>query len=448
MNTINWDEVTDETVQHLSRLIQARSVNPPGDEISAIQVVRDILEREGFPGTDYQILESVPRRANLVARLRGDGSERPLLLTGHVDVVPVEPEHWSHDPFGGEVIDGYVWGRGALDMKSAVAMFLQAFLMAWRQKIPLKRDLIFAALADEEDGFKHGSKFLVDQHRELIDAEYALNEGGAMTLNAGGLRLYPIQVAEKSMCWWRMSAQGKPGHGSVPHDDNAVYHLCEALERLHRSGRLPLHMTPAVEAMIQAIADQLPYPQRTLVGLLRRPAFVSLVLRFAPPESRSLLAALMSNSVGPTVLQAGGKTNVIPSLAEAHLDCRLLPGQTPEGAMREILAVTGGGVELEPIKITDGNQTPTDTPLYRLLERATRQMDPQAIVFPMVSTGATDAVEYKRAGIKVYGFTPGIFPEDFPWLKLPHGHNERIPVSAIHSGMPALWQVASEFCSG
>jgi acetylornithine deacetylase/succinyl-diaminopimelate desuccinylase-like protein len=448
MTPVNWDFQTDDTVENLSRLIQARSVNPPGNEMPAIRVIKEILDREGFLPQETTILEAAPGRANLIARLRGDGSQRPLLLSGHVDVVPVEPEHWTHDPFSGQVIDGQVWGRGALDMKGAVAMFLQIFLTAFRQKSRLKRDLIFAAIADEEDGFVHGSRFLVDQHKDLIDAEFALNESGAMTIHAGGLRLYPIQVAEKSVCWLRMTARGEPGHGSMPRDDNAVYHLACALEALRRARHLPLRRTPMLNEMIQALAGNLPVHQRALVYLLRSPVLVSLVLRFLPSEARSLLIALMSNSVSPTVLQAGRKTNVIPSQAEAHLDCRLLPGQTPQDAIREILAITGKGVELEPIMTTNGNQTPLDTPLYRLMERATRQMDPRAIVLPMISPGATDAAEYNRAGIQVYGFTPGIFPEDFPWIKLPHGHDERIPVSAIRSGLPALWQVVSEFCQG
>jgi acetylornithine deacetylase/succinyl-diaminopimelate desuccinylase-like protein len=448
MDELNWDVQTEKNVTNLSRLIQVKSINPPGNEIEAIKVVKEILDCEGFPSDDTKIVESAPGRANLVARIRGDGSERPLLLSGHVDVVPAEPEHWSRDPFGGEVIDGCVWGRGALDMKGALSMYLQVFLEVYQQKPPLKRDLIFAAIADEEAGFDQGSKFLVDRHRELIDAEYALTEAGGMTLHAAGMRLYPIQVAEKGACWLRMRTKGQPGHGSVPHDDNAVYHMARALERLRGVGHLPLRITPTVDKMIADISGQLPVHYRILAGLLRYPRIASPFLRFVPSEARALLIALMSNTVSPTVLKAGEKSNVIPSQAEADLDCRTLPGQSPEDAMREISAVTGDGVELEPLYTSSGNQTPMDTPLYGLMEAATKEMDPEGIVLPMMVPGATDAAEYQRASIKVYGFTPGIYPQGFPWLNLIHGHDERIPISAIRSGLPALWRVVKEFCGG
>lgn len=267
-----------------------------------------------------------------------------------------------------------------------------------------------------------------------------------MTISAGGLRIYPIQVAEKGVCWMRMTARGKPGHGSVPQVDNSVYRLSHALERLRKSRHLPIHITPTVREMMATLAGHLPLHLRFFLFLLHYPGFVRLILPFIPLEARSLLVAMMSNSVSPTVLKAGGKINVIPSQAHAHLDCRILPGQRPEDAMREILAITGNRIELELMHTSTGNLTPNDTPLFRLMERATMEMDPLAIVIPIISPGATDASEYKRAGIQVYGFTPGIFPEGFPWIKLPHGHDERIPISAIRSGLPALWRVISEFC--
>ena len=189
----DWEAVTQETVQHVSRLVRAETVNPPGNEGPAVDVIREILDREGLPQSDCTIVESAPRRISLVARIRGDGSRRPLLMSGHTDVVPVEREHWTHDPFGGEIIDGTLWGRGALDMKGFLAMYLQVFLLARRLKLPLKRDLILAAVADEEAGFEYGSKFLVDHHPSLIEAEYGMTESGALTIYLGKRRLYPIQ---------------------------------------------------------------------------------------------------------------------------------------------------------------------------------------------------------------------------------------------------------------
>lgn len=445
---IPWEQVTQETVQNLSRLIQIDTTNPPGNELPAILAIRDILVREGIPEEAITIVEAAPQRANLVARLRGDGSERPLLLTGHVDVVPVERDRWSRDPFGGEVAEGCVWGRGALDMKGSLIMYLEVFLLAKRMALPLKRDLILAAIADEEAGFTHGSKFLVEKHRSLIEAEYALNEGGAMTIHMGKARLYPIQVAEKGVCWLKATAQGQPGHGSLPHADNAVYHLAHALEALRRARHLPVHITPTFLHMLASVSTHLRFPARALASLLRYPAFIRLLLRMKslPPQSRSLLTAILTNTVTPTVLRAGTKTNVIPSEATVDLDCRLLPGQTPQDVMREILAITGNKITLETMMTSSGTEFSTETPLYRVLEKVTQEMDPDGIVFPFLMPGATDACVYQHAGITVYGFTPGVLPPDFPLIKLGHGHDERLPLLAIETGLKALWKVLCEFC--
>jgi acetylornithine deacetylase/succinyl-diaminopimelate desuccinylase-like protein len=441
----NWKSASAETVQHLSRLIQAETVNPPGNELPAILLIKEILEKEGLNGGDFQILDSAPGRVNLVARLRGDGSARPLMLSGHVDVVPVEREHWSHDPFGGEVIDGEIWGRGALDMKGFLAMYLQVFLQVRRGSLPLKRDLILAAVADEENGFTHGSRFLAEQHPGLINAEYALTEGGAFPVYIGKSKVYMIQVAEKGMCWLRMTASGKPGHGSLPHD-NAVQHLARAVDNLARGGHLPVHITPTFANMLKAASKQVRWPVGALVNLLTSPALVNLVLGAARGPMRSMLVAMTTNTCTPTVLKAGSKTNVIPSTAEVQLDCRKLPGQSPEDVQREVMQACGGHVSLETILATDGAEVSTRTPLYAILERCTRKMDSQGILIPFLMPGATDASQYQKAGIQTYGFTPGLVPPEFPTTTLGHGHNERLPVSFIESGLPVLWDVINEVC--
>ncbi len=444
--SIAWAAEVEQTVHNLSRLIQAQTVNPPGNELPAILLVKDILEKAGVPAEMYTIVESLPNRVNLVARLRGDGSQRPLLLSGHVDVVPVEREHWSRDPFGGEVVDGVVWGRGALDMKGFLAMYLQIFLMLFRQKTPLKRDVILAAIADEEAGFTHGSQFLVEKHPDLIDAEYAMTEAGGMTVHLGQTRLYPIQVAEKSVCWLRMRTRGKPGHGSVPHTDNAVFHLAEALEKIHRAGHLPVHVTPTFQAMLSTAGAQIPLPGRLAARALQSPGLISLAIDRMKGPGRNFLNALTTNTVSATMLEAGSKVNVIPSSAEVALDCRLVPGQTPEDVMREIKAITGDKVELEVVNTSSGAAFSTETELYRIMQQATRKMDPEGIVIPMMMPGATDASLYQRAGMTIYGFTPGILPPELPIMSMAHGHDERIPVSYIQSGLPVLWDVITQLC--
>jgi acetylornithine deacetylase/succinyl-diaminopimelate desuccinylase-like protein len=441
----NFDALIAETTLILQRLIQAQTINPPGNELPAILVIKEILEREGIG--EMTLLEPAPGRASLVARLRGDGSARPLLLSGHVDVVPVERQHWTHDPFGGEIFDDCIWGRGTLDMKGFLSMYLAVFLLAWREKLPLKRDLILAAVADEEAGFDYGSKYLVDHARHLIEAEYGLTEAGGLTVGFAGKRLYTIQSAEKGVCWLRMTAKGRPGHGSTPHADNAVLHLGGAIARLGRAGHLPFHPTPTFERMLAALGRGLGFPAGPLLQALKLPALAGGGLRLLPEATRDLFTAMLSNTVAPTMLSAGQKTNVIPSSAEAHLDCRLLPGQTPQDAIAEIQAITGPGLRFEVLHHSSGAEFSTQTPLYAALEQAVRLMDAQAIVAPMLLPGATDACQYQRAGITVYGFTPGVLDPDFPWARLPHGHDERLPLSVLRTGIPALWQVVSQFCA-
>jgi acetylornithine deacetylase/succinyl-diaminopimelate desuccinylase-like protein len=443
---INWKKASEEAVSNLIRLIKTESVNPPGNELPAILVIKDILEKAGFPQEWFTIVESAPKRVNLVARLRGDGTARPLLLSGHVDVVPVEREYWEHDPFGGEVIEGEIWGRGSLDMKGFLAMYLQVFLEIFRQKIPLKRDVILAAIADEEAGFIHGSRFLVEQHRALIDAEYGLTEGGAMTIHLGKTKLYPIQVAEKSICWLRMRAYGEPGHGSMPHGNNPVILLAQAIEKIQRVRHLPVHLSPTFLQMIDSAGSQLKFPLGSLTGALHSPFLMNLLLNNLKGPSSNYLRALVTNTVSPNILHAGSKINVIPSVAEAEIDSRLVPGQSPADVIREIQHIVGKTIEIEEVYCTGGAQFSTETPLYKLLEKRTRQMDPEGLVIPMLMPGATDACQYKQAGITVYGFTPGVLSAGMEILQMAHGHNERMPISYIESGLPVLWDVVAEFC--
>ena len=443
---INWKLMTDETVTNLSRLIQAATENPPGDELPAIMIIKDILEKAGIPPESITILESIPKRVNLVVRIKGDGSKRPLLLSGHVDVVPADRDQWSHDPFGGEVFNGEVWGRGALDMKGFLAMYLEIFLSLYRQKIPLKRDVILAAIADEEHGFTHGSKFLVEQHRGLIDAEYGFTEAGALTVFLGRTKLYPIQVAEKSFCQLRARVHGKVGHGSIPPRDNAIYRIAQVIARINTINHLPAHFTPTTQEMADAAALQLRFPFNVVVRMLKSPYVMDIVLRSLKGYSRDTIAALVTNTVFLNRLQAGNEMTPTPSMAEVDLICGLVPGQTPDQVKSEVQQVVGTGVEIEIIRSITGAEFSTGTPLYKLLDQRTRQMDPGGLVIPMLMPGITDACQYQKAGIIVYGFTPGVLPPDITILQLAHGIDERMPISFIETGLPVLWDVVTEFC--
>jgi acetylornithine deacetylase/succinyl-diaminopimelate desuccinylase-like protein len=344
------------------------------------------------------------------------------------------------------VIDGVVWGRGALDMKGFLSMYLEVFLELSRRKTPLKRDIILAAIADEEAGFVHGSKFLAEQHRELIDAEYGFTEGGAFTYQIGSMKVIPIQVAEKAVCWLKASVHGKPGHASMPHSENAVLILAQALEKLRKTGHMPVHLSPTFLKMEETVSSQTQFPIRTLSGIMRSPELIGLLLNVLKGDGVNILRALVSNTISPTMLQAGSKVNVIPSVAEAGIDCRLVPGQSPESVIKELHHIVGNQIEFEPVYTTRGAEFSTETSLYRLMKKKAHQLDPSGIVIPMLMTGATDACQYKTAGITMYGFTPGVLPPEMQILQLAHGHDERVPVSFIESGLPVLWDVVTEFC--
>jgi len=444
---VNWKLATAETVSNLSRLIQAETVNPPGNELPAILIVKDILERAGFPNGSFTIVESAPSRVNLVARLKGDGTHRPLLLSGHVDVVPVDRAGWSHDPFGGEVINGEVWGRGALDMKGFLSMYLEIFLSLFRQKIPLKRDVILAAIADEEYGFTHGSKFLVEHHHQLIEAEYGFTEGGALTIPVGNARLYPIQVAEKTFCQLRVRISGEVGHGSIPQKASAIFRLAHIIEKLRQTNHLPIHFTPTTLKMVDSASSQFGFPISQLISWLKSPTVMELFLSGVKGYSRDMIAALVTNTIFINKLEAGGEMTPTPSVAEADIICGLVPGQTPDQVMRELQQIIGPEAEIDIIRSIRGAEFSTETSLYRLLENRTRQMDPGGIVIPMLMPGITDASQYQDAGIIIYGFTPGILPPEMSIMQLAHGHDERMPISFIETGLPVLWDVVNEFCS-
>ncbi len=443
--TLNWDDLAAETVHHLQALIRIPTVNPPGNEKPAAEYLAEVLVTEGY---DPVVLESAPGRGNVIARYRGSGEAPPLLLLSHLDVVPVESEKWARDPFGGEMVDGYIWGRGALDMKFATAMQLETMLLLARQKLPLKRDVIFVATADEEADGLYGIGYLVDHHLEKIRAEYALTEFGGFPISLGGKRIYLCQVAEKGICWVRMRARGTPGHGSVPHADNAVVKLAEAVAKLGRA-TLPFHATDAVAGMVEGMAVALGGLRGAIWRGVLNPALSPFILRWVirDPRQAHYFHALLHNTVSPTVLQAGSKTNVIPSEAEAELDGRILPGQSLDSFLAEVRSVVGDHFEFEPIIVAPPVATDYRTPLFAAMAEGLRRHDPETVaVVPMMVTSGTDAKHLARAGIPCYGFTPVQLPPEMNFMQMIHGHNERIPVDGLAFGVRVLYEVVVEFC--
>ncbi len=443
--SIDWDAVTDETVRHLQELIRKRTVNPPGNEIEAAEYLADLLADEGL---EPVVIESAPRRGNVIVRLQGNGEAPPILLFSHLDVVPVEPEQWTRDPFGGDVADGMVWGRGAIDMKGIVAMQLMTVLLLHRLGVPLRRDVIFAATADEEVGGELGMGYLVEHHPDLIRADVALTEFGGFNVEVAGQTFYLVQAGEKGICQFRVRARGTPGHGSLPHDDNAVVKLSDAVTRLGRAS-LPYKRTPVAEAFVQGLARHMGGVPGLIMRLLAVPAVAPTLIRRLPMPAgtRRTLYAMFHNTVTPTMLQAGEKVNVIPSQAEALVDARILPGDDQERLFAQVREVIGDGYELEVHAYSPPVEQPLDHPMWRIMAETLERHAPGAHVIPYILSGSTDAKHVHRLGITCYGFSPMYLPPGLNFETLAHGHDERIPISALRFGVPVLFEVVHKYAA-
>lgn len=433
-----------EMCQHLLRI---DTTNPPGNERPAAEYLAGKLREVGY---DVALLESAPTRANLVTRYRGNGKAAPLLLSAHLDVVEADPSKWKQPPFSGAIVDGCLWGRGAIDMKNMAAMSVAIMRRLAVDKPTLARDVIFAGVADEEAGCDHGSRFLVEEHPELVRAEYAIGESGGFSLHMAGSTFYPVQVAEKGLCWVRARFTGEPGHGSMPRRDSAVVRMGEALAALGKA-RLPVHPSKYVQDFLAAVAARQPKLAQPLVRLATRPELLSRILRLVPDlgTARSL-GALLSNTASPTVVRAGNKTNVIPGVAEVEIDGRTLPGQTDEDFLRELRAVLGPDVELEVMRSAPPTVTePVASPLYDRIAQEIVRREPDAVVVPYMIPGFTDAKQFTRLGARWYGFSP-VKLEKGAGLKFAdmfHGHDERIPVAGLHWGAEVLEAVVRAFCA-
>ncbi|MBI4241309.1 MAG: M20/M25/M40 family metallo-hydrolase [Candidatus Rokubacteria bacterium] len=429
--SLDWAALGDETVQVLQDYLRIDTTNPPGNETVGARFLADLLSRDGIQS---RLIESAPGRGNLIARLPGDGTERPLLLHHHIDVVYADRRYWSVDPFGGEIRDGFLYGRGALDMKSVGILQLMAVRALKRAEVPLKRDLVLLATADEEAGSVYGARFLSEQHPEVIDgAEYSLGEFGAIYTRPGW-RGYAgdISISEKTGFPIRLTARGTPGHGSMPWPDTAVNRLIRALGRLLQAER-PLRVIPEVHAYFSRLATLLPEGERTgwddLEASLGDPQFRQKFL--ADPHH----AALVRTTFAVTVLRGSDKRNVIPPEAAAEIDCRLLAGDDPDEVLdwvRRVVADAQVTVEaIQPAKVP--TLSPPDTPLYKMLAETIHRREPRAVVLPLVVTGFTDNWVFRRHGVQAYGFAPFVFGE--AELYRVHGNDERISLENLRAGV-------------
>ena len=411
-------------------LVRIDTSNPgdhsgPGERLAA-EHVAGLL---GEVGLDPVVLESHPRRTSVMARLAGRDSSRPgLLVHGHLDVVPANAPDWRHDPFSGDVADGCVWGRGAIDMKDMDAMMLAVARQRLREGRPPARDIVLAFTADEEAGGTWGARWLVDHRPDLFEGvTEAVGEVGGFSITLGRQRLYLLQTAEKGMAWIRLAARGTAGHGSMIQRDNAVTELAEAIGRLGRH-EWPTRLIPSVRAFLEGACDAL--------GVEFIPNDPGQALSKIGPIAR-IVGATLRNTVNPTVLRAGYKVNVVPQTATAEVDGRFLPGYEEE-FYAELDRVLGPSVAREFIHTDIALETTPDGALYTAMTSALVAEDPDARVIPYCMSGGTDAKSFSRLGLRCFGFTPLRLPGDLDFSGMFHGVDERVPVDGLRFGVRVL----------
>jgi acetylornithine deacetylase/succinyl-diaminopimelate desuccinylase-like protein len=431
---MDWTGIRDQAVARLQTLLRIDTTNPPGNEAAAADFLAGVLRDEGF---EPVVLEGAPGRPSVVARLAGRGERGPLLLQGHTDVVPADPSEWSRPPFGGEVADGCVWGRGALDMKGTLVMQLTALILAKRAGLRPAGDVIFCAVPDEETGGFVGAKFLVEEHPDLVRAEVALGEVGGFTLFVGGRRFYPIQVTEKVGCGVEITVRGPSGHGSQPIRDGAMAKAADVLTRLTRD-RLPMHVHPVTETFIRAVAQADP----TLLGLLD-PGRIDGVLAELGPAAR-MYEAILHNTATPTVIEGGYKSNVIPGAVTVRVDGRLLPGQDLETFMAEVKALLPPDAEVAFRHLPSRTEAPVGE-MFDLLARVIEELEPGATAVPYLVSGVTDARHFARLGTPTYGFGPVQLTPEMPFWQLFHGADERIPIEGLLFGIKGIYRVIEQY---
>ncbi|HXN65654.1 MAG TPA: M20/M25/M40 family metallo-hydrolase [Candidatus Acidoferrales bacterium] len=442
--TLDWTALNAESIAKLREYIRIDTSNPPGNESRGVAWYVKIFEAEGIP---YQTGEVAPGRGSIVARLHATvaagAAEPAFVLLNHIDVVPASRAYWSVDPFAAEMKDGYIWGRGATDMKSVGVAQLIAFLELHRQHVPLRRDVIFLATADEEDGAVSGAKWVVEQKPDWVaGAGFVINEGSGARADANGKVVYVgIGAFNKTTAWLRIVATGPAGHASVPIADSSVNKLIAALDRL-RTYQPPIELTPAVERALKSSAPYEPEPWRT------RLANIDTWLQ--TPEARAELEkephylALVTNTISITGLTGTNKINVIPPEASALVDCRLLPGWTADRWVAELRRVIhDDSVRIEVLhSYPKSPESSLDTPLHTAIEETVHRLYPDAGVTATTSTGFNDSYFFRERGITAYGFVPfAMLPDDGH----AHGNDERIPVQSFTNGVRLMWDVVYDF---
>lgn len=431
----------EETVELLRSLIRFDTRNPPGNEQPAAEFLVDLFSREGIEARTY---EAAPGRLQVYARIKGSGTRRPVMLLAHTDVVGVERDGWSCDPFEGVVRDGYVYGRGAIDDKGMLAANAMAMLLLNRkikaERIELSRDVVFVATADEEAGGEWGMGWLVKHHPELLDAEFALNEGGRTRIIEGGRRYLAIQSAEKISHVVTVTVHGRAGHSAVPLPDNAIFALSRAMGRIGAHVE-PLFLTPITRRFFSGLAEI--WPDKKVAAAMRELA--SDDERAAQRAAEIISATPVFNAgiragISATVMSAGKQFNVIPAVASAVLNVRTIPGQRIEDVVARIRgAVNDPAIEIATT--SSGAEAPASdaqSEMFSALSDAARKLDPEITVVPYLSNGVTDSARLRLLGVNAYGILP--FPMPQADEERMHGHDERIPIESLHFGTRLIYE--------
>lgn len=437
---IDWNALREETARVLADYLRINTTNPPGNELQTARFLQQFLAREGIEAQILDTTELKPAgRANLYARLEGNGSKKAIALVHHMDVVPATPAYWSVDPFSGTVKDGYLYGRGALDMKGEGIVQLMAMVALKRSGVPLHRDIVFIANSDEEvDG--SGAITFTNRHADLLrDVEFLITEGGDDKVENGKLEYFGVSVAEKRTFWQHLTVKGTPSHGSRPTKLNPVPRLVAALDRIAH-WETPIHVTPGVARYFRDISREYPGERRAWLA--------DVATAMKKPRARAWITndvywnAILRNTISLTGLQGSNKVNVIPPEASADLDVRLLPDQDTAAFKRELMRVIGDtAVHVTTILAPKAPlESPIETDFFHAIERAAHERDPNAFVTTPMLTGATDRPTYRRLGIVTYGFDP-FRVESSDAQRGVHGNDERISLENLGFGVHYLYDV-------
>ncbi len=445
-------EQRESATELLKALLRINTSNPPGNVAPAMELLSSRFESSGITST---LVGETPEQINLVAKIEATPEKRkhrPLILSCHLDVVPADETQWTHPPFSAHDDGTCIWGRGAIDMKGFAAMAVVTFEALAEKKDTLNRDVIFVAVCDEEAGTKLGSKWLVENHPDLLgnDPEYVINEVGGFTVHRKGRRFYPVQVAEKGVAWLRLTVKGTPGHSSLPGQDNAAATLARAVQAIDET-TLPWHSGDEAARFIDGFAAPEGTLAQKVAALFLNPRIGPTLLKLLVTDQsrRASLEAVLRNTANPTRLSAGEVINVIPGEACAEIDGRLAPGQTAEdlvGELKTILdRVPRCDYTLEVLETSPPVSFPSNTPLFSAIQKSLESADPGSHVVPSIIQGFTDSKNYATLGATCYGFYPLQMPEDLDFASLFHGHNERIPIEGFHWGIEVLTTMLTGF---